>query len=80
MQHPAYIFLVLTVALIGVVIGYIIRDKQKPATDGKLRQFVDPDDGPYLFLELKPDSDPTILMNKKYAIFEVDCSDLISHD
>lgn len=80
MQGVLYIIIALCSMIVGVIIGYIYRGSKKQATDGKLRRFVDPDDGPYLFLELKPESEPMTLMNKKYAIFEVDQSDIVSHN
>lgn len=80
MQGIWYVVVALCCLIVGTVFGIIFEKSKKPATDGKLRRFVDPDDGPFLFLELKPESEPMALMNKKYATFEVDPGDLISHD
>lgn len=66
--------------LVGVIVGYIIRDNKKQVTDGILKCQRDPDDGLYLFVEFKKDTDPMNLLNKKYAIFTVDPNDIVSHD
>ena len=66
--------------LVGIIVGYIIRDNKKQVTDGVLKCHNDPDDGLYLFVEFKKDTDPMALLNKKYAVFKVDPKDIISHD
>ena len=64
----------------GIIAGYVARGFKKQGTDGKLKCQRDPDDGLYLFLELKEGSDPMQLLNKKYTIFEVDPKDIVSHE
>ena len=61
-------FVVVTVLsiLVGVVITLVIL---RGKTSGNLRMYNDPEDGPYLFVEL--DAEPTIIMKKKYVIFKV---------
>lgn len=61
-------------ALIGFVIG--VKNRSKPL--GTLRvDHSDPDDGPYLFLELS--EDPEKLINQQYIILNVNVEDYISH-
>ena len=76
----SFFLLVFFSVFLGAVFGYIYRKQKAPITVGTLKQHVDPDDGPYLFVEFNKETDPIDVMNKKYAIFEVDNSDIISHD
>lgn len=57
----------------GIVIAHI---NMKPKTTGTLRIYSDPDDGPYLFVELK--SDPMNVMKEKFVTFDVNPEDYIS--
>lgn len=52
--------------LVGVVLTLVVL---RGKTSGNLRMYNDPEDGPYLFVEL--DTEPTIIMKKKYVIFKV---------
>lgn len=40
----------------------------------------DPDEPPYLFLELKKESNPNNFKNKKYVTFDVNAKNYISHE
>jgi hypothetical protein len=65
----------------GAIIGCILmKILSHPHPVGNLRiDNSDPDDGPYLFLELSSESTPDILKLKKYVTFEVKAKDYISH-
>lgn len=76
----SFFLLVFFSVFLGAVFGYIYRKPKDPITDGTLRRYNDPDDGPYLFVEFKKETDPIEIMNKKYAVFEVDNKDMVSHD
>lgn len=76
----SFFLLVFFSVFLGAVFGYLYRKSKAPITDGTLKRHVDPDDGTYLFVEFKKETDPMAIMTKKYAIFEVDPSDIISHD
>ena len=39
----------------------------------------DPDDGPYLFLEFKPDQNPEVIMRKAYVTLKVNIKHYVSH-
>lgn len=74
------ILIAIACLIAGFIAGYATRECKKQGVDGKLKCQRDPDDGLYLFLELEQGSDPMRLLNKKYAIFEVDPKDIISHE
>lgn len=74
------ILIVIACLIAGFIAGYVSQGRKKQVTDGKLKCQRDPDDGLYLFLELEQGSDPMQLLNKKYAIFEVDPKDIVSHE
>jgi uncharacterized membrane protein YpjA len=76
----SFFLLVFFSVFLGAVFGYIYHKRKAPITDGTLKQHNDPDDGTYLFVEFKKETDPLMIMNKKYAIFEVDTNDIISHE
>lgn len=40
----------------------------------------DPEDGPYLFLELSSEAAPNVLKNKKYITLQVKAEDFISQE
>lgn len=64
-------------ALVGFVIAKIL---SRPKPIGFLRiDESDPDDGPYLFLELSPDSTPRVIKTKKYVTMAVKVENFISH-
>lgn len=65
--------------LAGVLIGTIIYAiAVKTASVGTLRiDQSDPDDSPYLFLELK---DVNTIFSKKYVTMKVELKNYISHD
>lgn len=67
--------------VLGVVIGWIIgRFTYKTKPIGNLRiDSSDPDDGPYLFLELSSKSTPNLLKLKKYVTLEVKVENYVSH-
>lgn len=63
--------------VIGVIVGAIVmRFKMKPKIMGTLRIYSDPDDGPYLFVELS--GDPMNVMKEKFVTFDVNPKDYIS--
>lgn len=65
---------------IGVLIGFFGRGFIKPNTIGVLRvDRSDPDDGPYLFLEMKRTAMNEIQHNK-YVMLEVNLKDYIPRD
>ena len=68
--------------LCGVVIGFVItKIVTRPKPVGFLRiDESDPDDGPYLFLELSLNSPPQVLKQKKYVTMKVKVENFISHD
>lgn len=39
----------------------------------------DPDDGPYLFLEFRPDQNPEVIMRKAYVTMKVEVKNYVSH-
>ena len=65
--------------LVGVLIGTIIYAiAVKTASVGTLRiDQSDPDDSPYLFLELK---NTNAIFSKKYVTMKVELKNYISHD
>lgn len=65
--------------LAGVLIGTIIYAiAVKTASVGTLRiDQSDPEDSPYLFLELK---NPNAIFSKKYVTMKVELKNYISHD
>ena len=71
-------FVIPIVAILGVIAGYnyamfIIRSK----TFGAIRvDRSDPDDGPYLFLEIK--QHPDALMNERFVMLEVRNENFVS--
>lgn len=80
MQGVLYIVIALCTLVVGLIIGIFLERSKKPATDGVLKYSVDPDDGIYLFLEFPDENGPSLLLHKKHATFNVDTSDIISHD
>lgn len=72
--------------VIGICLGFAIglvvsRFKYTSKPIGNLRiDNSDPDDGPYLFLELSSDSTPSVLKLKKYVTLKVRVEDYISHE
>ena len=66
--------------LVGVLIGTILYAiAMKTASVGTLRiDQSDPEDSPYLFLELKKNVNN--IASNKYVIMEVKCENYISHD
>lgn len=69
------------VLVIGILIGFFGRELLvKPKTIGVLRvDRSDPDDGPYLFLEMKQTAMNEI-QHSKYVMLEVNLKDYISRD
>lgn len=67
--------------VLGVVIGCVIgRFVYRSKPIGNLRiDTSDPDDGPYLFLELSSESTPNLLKLKKYVTLEVKAENYVSH-
>jgi hypothetical protein len=67
--------------LIGAFTGYLIAQiADRPHPVGNLRiDNSDPDDGPYLFLELSSESTPNLLKLKKYVTLEVKAENYVSH-
>lgn len=64
----------------GVIFGWIMEHIiNRPHPVGNLRiDNSDPDDGPYLFLELSSESTPNILKLKKFVTLEVKVENYIS--
>lgn len=52
--------------LVGVILTLVVIKRK---TSGDLRMYMDPEDGAYLFVDL--DTEPTIIMKKKYVTFKV---------
>lgn len=72
-----YIVMVLIGLAIGVGITMIVLRK-KPV--GSLCvDNSDPDDGPYLFLEFRPDQNPEVIMRKAYVTMKVEVKNYVSH-
>ena len=71
----------IVVFLIGLAAGIgitLITRKEKPV--GSLCvDNSDPDDGPYLFLEFRPDQNPEVIMRKSYVTMKVDVKNYVSH-
>lgn len=69
---------VAVILLVGVLIGVIATlIITRPRPIGSLRiDESDPDDGPYLFLELS--TDPNVIKQDKYVTFKVDARNYIS--
>ena len=68
---------IIGIFLIGLGLGWLISAKMKPKSSGTLVvDTSDPDDGPYLFLELS--TRPETIMKLPYATFKVDTSNYIS--
>ena len=80
MNCATYVFIGLTIFLLIVVLFLIKRVlslKQKPI--GTLRiDSSDPDDGPYLFLELNQSIADVKLQDKKFVILAVDATNYLS--
>jgi hypothetical protein len=76
----SFFLLVFFSVFLGASFGYFYQKFKAPITDGTLKQHVDPEDGTYLFVEFKKETDPMMIMSKKYVVFEVDPDDIISHD
>jgi hypothetical protein len=76
------VFMSILILCAGVIIGCIVTKlttRNKPI--GTLRiDNSDPDDGPYLFLELKAGTHPNSLKNVKYVTFQVKAENFISQD
>jgi hypothetical protein len=68
----------IVIFVLGLIIGLIAHGKSSSDEPvGSLRiDTSDPDEGPYLFLELK--NDPEEVMNKKYITLKVDIKNYIS--
>lgn len=68
----------LVIAALGVIAGYnLAMMKIHSKTFGTIRiDRSDPDDGPYMFLELK--GHPDALMNEKCVMFEVSNENFVS--
>jgi hypothetical protein len=63
----------------GVVTALFVVKKPESKPDGTLRiDSSDPDDGPYLFLELS--GSPSIIAQKKYVKLKVGTKSYISHE
>ena len=62
------------IAIALSIVAYIYFKVRDENTIGVLRIDTesDPYDGPYLFLELDPDSNPSLLKKRKWVILEVD--------
>ena len=75
-----YFFVGLVIGLIvGTVFGFIFGATRKQPTSGVLRiDNSDPDDKPYLFVELK--CDPLALKELPYVTFEVNTENYIPRD
>ena len=72
--------LVLGAYAFGVLIGIIIAvvSSRKNAVGDLRIDHSDPDDNPYLFLELEPGSDPNAIAKKKYITLRVKVENYIS--
>lgn len=73
---------VIITLLCGIVVGVVVtKIVTRPKPIGFLRiDESDPDDGPYLFLELSPDSAPQMLKKKKYVTMKIKVENFLSHD
>ena len=63
----------------GIILGYslgVLAKSEKPVGTLRVDQS-DPDDGPYLFLELE--TDPREVMRRKYVNLKVLVKDYVSH-
>lgn len=76
------VILVLIGLCAGLIIGWRVSKKvtaEKPI--GTLRiDNSDPEDGPYLFLELTPTADINYIKTKKHVTMQVRVKNYISHD
>ena len=68
--------------VIGVVIGFIFKTIfSRPKTIGILRvDRSDPEDGPYLFLELSSEEAAKSIKHNDYVTFKVDTTNYISQN
>lgn len=80
MQVVWCIVIALCSFVVGVIARYIYERSKKQATDGKLIWSIDPDDGPYFFLEFEKSYEPIRIIKQKYVVFEVAQNDIISHE
>ena len=67
---------------IGVVIGYILKTIfSRPKVIGTLRvDHSDPDDGPYMFLELSSEESVKTIRHDDYVTFKVNVENYISQN
>ena len=68
--------------VVGLVFGVVIgKSSAKETPVGTLRADVsDPDEPPYLFLQLPPTTDPYKLIRKKRVTLDVKIQNFISHN
>lgn len=70
------VFIFLGGVMVGLFIGHVAK---RPNPIGNLRiDNSDPDDGPYIFLELSSESTPNLLKLKKYITLEVKAENYVS--
>lgn len=76
-----YIVMILIGLVIGVGLTVIVsRIMSRKKSIGSLCvDDSDPDDGPYLFLEFKPDQSPEAIMRKSYVTLKVNIKHYVSH-
>lgn len=80
-METGFVILVFAVAVIGVIIGIFIGRSMgnSYSTQGVINvDYSDPDDGPYLFLELN--TSIADVVSKKQAIFDVRIKSYVSRE
>lgn len=72
-------FMIPILVILGIIIGYnVAMFRIRSKTFGAIRiDRSDPNDGPYLFLEIK--QHPDALMNERFVMLEVRNENFISH-
>lgn len=72
---------VIIALLCGILIGFVVaKIVSRPKPIGFLRvDESDPDDGPYLFLELSPTFPPNVIKTKKQVTMAVKVENFVSH-
>ena len=69
------LILIIPSVILGIILTLVFL---KSRSKGALRMHIDPDDGLYLFVEFKKDTDPLEVMKMKRVLFEVNPKDVLS--
>ena len=79
-MESGFVALLVLASVAGIIIGMLIKNTCKSAqTHGIIHvDYSDPDDGPYLFLELKVPVNE--IVSRKRATLDVDVTQFYSHE